>query len=127
MLFRSGMKVPIIKGLNNKKLKEQVIKVVNLRKGIKSATDLKKSNSKFASYLYSAKELYAEWFSTLLTQPEIVEKHSPDMIRLWLENIGKKPAVNATYLSIVNEIISGNYLKIRSDNIRMDAEKFLDF
>jgi hypothetical protein len=61
-------------------------------------------NADYTRYRYSARELYADAFSALLNDPELVKKQAPTFHSLFFNYLLRKPEVKATYEEIGSRI-----------------------
>lgn len=116
MTDKAQMKDMFNRVLTNKEVKEELKKLTQKRNPFDES-----KNENYTKYRYSAAELYAEFISELLTNPEGVKQIAPKFDKLWLENIYKKPSVQQAYLNMLNLGATGEYLQVRSENVRKTA------
>lgn len=61
-------------------------------------------NPKFTKYRYSGKELFADAFSTLMNDPELLREAAPKFYKNFFTFLGRKSEVKSLYEDIQNEL-----------------------
>lgn len=87
-----------------------------------------KKNKKYTGYRYSSPELYAEFISVLLNQPEKAKELAPESYRLFWDNVSKKPQIQEALVELNNFIglSEMDRARVRDLDIRqmaIDSEK----
>jgi len=88
------------------------------------------ANPKYTKYRHNTKELYADFFSAIMTNPQFAKLTAPTAYEGFFNWLSKKPEFKKTYDRIQEELTNGKTLDVAEQRIRegfrKGEEKFFD-
>jgi hypothetical protein len=105
--------------LKNKDLHDQLYKLSKEWRPFDETT----AHPRFLAYRKSSKEVYADFISTILNNPELAQKRAPEAFSLFFEYLDRKPAVKEAYFKM-QALMDGKPEMLLEDRYRNIREMF---